>query len=372
MSAFTKFLNLFKWQPDIDGDEEFDIDKSLNENWDKIDTKLETYMTNLSKDVEDFKNNTDIQVEDIANQVSGLREIAISPTTPTSNESVWIKKGKNAFNGNNVLIVNTSHTTNNISKNGISITTTGNYANSRFKVMIPNEFINKKVSISFNAISTVNGSTTNIRNTLYISSENNDTGDILTQALTTTKTRYNVTFTPTTKEIYITLYGNSADYSTFITMTISEIQLEQNPTATVYEEYIDKEIYVKNENGVFERFYSESEMNKQNYSIEEQKIGTWIDGKPLYRKVIQQNFNLDWTDVSLADINADTIFVNQGKTYAKFTVGENQYINGQFYNGNTDFFRAFIVNSSNLTVVFAPEMTNRMAVITLEYTKTTD
>lgn len=37
MSIFTNFLNLFKWQPDIDGDEEFDIDTALNDNWDKID-----------------------------------------------------------------------------------------------------------------------------------------------------------------------------------------------------------------------------------------------------------------------------------------------------------------------------------------------
>lgn len=189
--------------------------------------------------------------------------VAVSKTQPTSNESVWIKKGKNAFNGNNVLIVNTAHTTNNISKNDISITTTGNYANSRFKVMIPNEFINKKVLISFNAISTVNGSTTNIRNTLYISSGNNDNGDILTQVLTTTKTRYNVTFTPTTEEIYITLYGNLADYSTFITMTISEIQLEQNLTATDYEEYIEKEIYVKNDNGVFEKFINADDIPQE-------------------------------------------------------------------------------------------------------------
>lgn len=44
-------------------------------------------------------------------------------------------------------------------------------------------------------------------------------------------------------------------------------------------------IYVKNDNDVYEEFMSKD--NLVNYSTGEQKIGIWIDGKPLYRKVIQ-------------------------------------------------------------------------------------
>lgn len=40
MSVFTNLLNLFKWEPEKDGEEEFDIDKALNENWDKLDNKM--------------------------------------------------------------------------------------------------------------------------------------------------------------------------------------------------------------------------------------------------------------------------------------------------------------------------------------------
>ena len=133
----------------------------------------------------------------------------------------------------------------------------------------------------------------------------------------------------------------------------------------------NEKMWVKNSEDIYEEFISKKD-TLENYSTEEQVIGIWIDDKPLYRKVIQQSFDFDWTDISLAELNADTIFINYGKTYAKFTVGENQYINGQFYAGDTDFFRAFIVNTSTLTVAFAPEMTNRTAVITVEYTKTTD
>lgn len=55
MSSFTNFLNLFKWNAVEDGEEEFDIDKALNDNWDKIDTKLETHIKGVNKEVNDFK-----------------------------------------------------------------------------------------------------------------------------------------------------------------------------------------------------------------------------------------------------------------------------------------------------------------------------
>lgn len=46
MSVFTNLLNLFKWEPEKDGEEEFDIDKALNENWDKLDNKIDAHTKN--------------------------------------------------------------------------------------------------------------------------------------------------------------------------------------------------------------------------------------------------------------------------------------------------------------------------------------
>lgn len=285
MSTFTKFLNLFKWQPDIDGDEEFDIEKSLNENWDKVDTKLETYMTDLTNDVENYKkdtnnsiqsykDDTDTQIDtfttnitnkvnELEGEVSSQKEISISPTAPTSNESVWIKKGKNKFNADELFLEQTNHVTNNNSTNKLSITTNGNYGYSRYKLTIPEEYLNKEVSISFNGVSTINESQNNIRNTIYISSTPDESGDIMTQLLTTTKTKYSIKFTPNSQEIYITLYGTLSDYSTIVTIEMSEIQLELGEP-TEYEDYIEKEIYVKNDNGVFERFVNEESVNMNN------------------------------------------------------------------------------------------------------------
>ena len=63
MSKFTEFLNLFKWDSVEDAEEEFDIDKSLNDNWDKIDTKLKDYMTNTDDSINSFKTSTNNDME---------------------------------------------------------------------------------------------------------------------------------------------------------------------------------------------------------------------------------------------------------------------------------------------------------------------
>lgn len=71
MSKFTDFLNLFKWEPDIDGEEEFNIDKALNENWDKIDTKLKTYITDTDEKIDNFEADVNDSINEIKDVVDG-------------------------------------------------------------------------------------------------------------------------------------------------------------------------------------------------------------------------------------------------------------------------------------------------------------
>lgn len=84
MSSFTNFLNLFKWNAIEDREEEFNIDKALNENWDKIDVKLETHIKGVNKEVSDFKINinknlndfeqrTNKTVQDLADSISSTQ-----------------------------------------------------------------------------------------------------------------------------------------------------------------------------------------------------------------------------------------------------------------------------------------------------------
>ena len=54
MPILTDFLKLFKWNTDseTDLDEDFDIDTAMNENWDRLDTKIKEHDDNISANTE--------------------------------------------------------------------------------------------------------------------------------------------------------------------------------------------------------------------------------------------------------------------------------------------------------------------------------
>lgn len=60
MSLVTSFLNLFKYDKETDGASTFNIDKALNENWDKIDTEMEQ----LSQGLENHTHNSSEIIQD--------------------------------------------------------------------------------------------------------------------------------------------------------------------------------------------------------------------------------------------------------------------------------------------------------------------
>jgi len=93
----------------------------------------------------------------------------------------------------------------------------------------------------------------------------------------------------------------------------NNIQLEQGAVATEYEPYIDKTIYIKNNKGFYEELYGER--NLQNYLPGEQKIGTWINSKPLYRKVIYNTNTTDLTVSAYVADNIDMLYVEGGYLY---------------------------------------------------------
>ena len=101
--------------------------------------------------------------------------------------------------------------------------------------------------------------------------------------------------------------------------------------------------------------------DKFNYTQEEQRIGTWIDGKPLYRKVIETNVsgttqmtiphgisNLAWI------IRCDITMLNQ----YNYFMADSKDIND--------------VSVSSGDIYFTSAWPTGNAKIILEYTKTTD
>ncbi len=55
MSKLTENLGLFCWEPESDAEQEFDINKSLNENWKKIDKNCSNYANAIKQRVEQTK-----------------------------------------------------------------------------------------------------------------------------------------------------------------------------------------------------------------------------------------------------------------------------------------------------------------------------
>ena len=103
------------------------------------------------------------------------------------------------------------------------------------------------------------------------------------------------------------------------------------------------------------------------YRTEEQKIGTWVDGKPLYRKVYV--FNGSWSanttgNFSVADLNIDTCVSLRGY----LTSASHKNIGLDFYNSSFNY--VYMTASSVIYWRVAWASTRNTFVI--EYTKTTD
>ena len=120
------------------------------------------------------------------------------------------------------------------------------------------------------------------------------------------------------------------------------------------------------------------EMIKEKYSTDEQVIGTWIDGKPLYRKVIEMG-NMTKEDYKIKAHNIQNIkyarivdFVMQRGTQSSsnfqlFSVGN---VGGK-YNDTQVGFDTYM-DTSNIYVYCTGDRTLFVGTAIIEYTKTTD
>ena len=107
------------------------------------------------------------------------------------------------------------------------------------------------------------------------------------------------------------------------------------------------------------------------YDTNEQVIGTWITGKPLYEITVEVNSvnHNDWTDVfSLAD--ADIKGYDSRTSYAQLNNGErvqlDWFVTTSIYN------RSIITNSGTKFRVETQGNSYSKIVATIQYTKTSD
>lgn len=116
------------------------------------------------------------------------------------------------------------------------------------------------------------------------------------------------------------------------------------------------------------------EKKKDIYTNEEVEIGTWIDGKPIYRKVVQFTIgNINTSNQYRLGIAAETIvswkgyFKNSSNQYWAI---DNFYVDGSNVNGIWVFVDAtndILYEQHNYSYP-----TGRQATFTIEYTKPTD
>lgn len=147
----------------------------------------------------------------------------------------------------------------------------------------------------------------------------------------------------------------------------------QGTEPIAYEPYIEKTILIKNDNGVYEQFYNER--TGEHYSLQEQKIGSWIDGKPLYQrtKVVTLADGITSTQFNLNIPNIDYIYIDSGNSSVKFK--DMSFVQLGFYSGSTDFSRAYIDGGKaigGITLGSAYTTGEKTVYLTLKYTKTID
>lgn len=262
------------------------------------------------------------------------RGVAVDSTQPTTTEKVWIKKGKNLFNKNNVI-------------NGYRFGSDGSlYAASDFSVT---DFIEVNSSTQY----TVSWVIQTVQCVCYYDVNKNFIS----------RNSFEKPFTTPANCKYIR--------ASVLTADINSAQIEQG-SQTTYEPYVEKEILVKNDNGVFEKFYNEEEINQENYSLGEQRIGTWIDGKPLYRKTIKIE---------------NTALANGNNTIAHNINNLKQCIKAELAKEGSQIFPYFNYSNNTLTITTISNVDGSGFIIrcvndqwgntniwyaTLYYTKTTD
>lgn len=152
---------------------------------------------------------------------------------------------------------------------------------------------------------------------------------------------------------------------------------KKNTTIPINGKIVDTEnVEDKTSNGPSMRLTEE--MIKEKYSTEEQVIGTWIDGKPLYRKVIEMG-NMTKEDYKIKAHNIQNIKyarivdvvmqrgTQSSSNFQLFSVGN---VGGK-YNDTQVGFDTYM-DTSNIYVYCTGDRTLFVGTAIIEYTKTTD
>lgn len=114
-------------------------------------------------------------------------------------------------------------------------------------------------------------------------------------------------------------------------------------------------------------------LNIGKYSNDEKRVGTWIDGKPIYQKTIvgktPSSTGVNTTIVDVSSWNIDKVILFEGT----FMPGGSTSIPINYYYSPNNYAMVHINDQDKLTMILGfSEHTNKDVYITVRYTKTTD
>lgn len=284
--------------------------------------------------------NTPINATNLNQMQTNMEEsgVVISSTKPNTNEKVWIQKGKNLFNKNN-------------------ITPDMSYVNDGTITTLLDAFIQESyipVESSTNYIFSTASSLVDVENGRTVIMEYDSNYNFVKRNIAVYSGTMAITTASNTK--YVRLCGSSIGLDTY--------QFEQGGTRTSFEAYVEKKIYVDGA----EFLNVEKANNQQNYSTEEQIVGTWIDGKPLYRKTFSE-VPLN-TEIEITDCNVGIAMLKSG--FLDMVYNSQNYIHILPYCREGREIYIGIIDNKVIIYNTLQDWNNCWATITLEYTKTTD
>ena len=137
-----------------------------------------------------------------------------------------------------------------------------------------------------------------------------------------------------------------------------------------YEDYFEPTLSIRDTTGTFHKIIDINDINKEYYSKNEQIIGTWIDGKPIYRRVVTNTARKEVGSFSIAHniSNIDTVTKVSGIQY--YTAKEH-YPFPLYYNNTAKISYIKDVDDTNINIYFGDTWVGTTYII-VEYTKTTD
>jgi hypothetical protein len=194
-----------------------------------------------------FENTPSTKTPINAENLNKLNNVVINSTEPTTGEEVWLQKGKNLFDKDNIEVPFSYNTDYLILETGLRAIDTGGTNYQYMAVKLNKSLMGKSITLSSNIIPSANnngqvaiyyGSSTNpilLSANIYITKTGSVTGSLLSE------------FPNECSELYLILNSNM-DGATKVGDYVDYTNLQ------IHENSIGKNIYVKNDNDEYEEF----------------------------------------------------------------------------------------------------------------------